>query len=144
MNRSSNALRALLVPDEPPLVAGVLVCRSTVVRGANSEHVLRASFGVTRAGSAGLWVHSQRALVSNDTHCTQLWRSTPQREHRASSANGSESSAPQRAHRQTSCAAIRFGVFGPAASWNCRPGARSCGGRGAAGPFGPRGLGSSW
>ena len=73
LNRSSNARRALLVPDEaPPLLAGVPVCRSTVVRGANSEQVLRASFGATRAGSAGLCVHSQRALVSNETHCTQL------------------------------------------------------------------------
>ena len=50
------------------LLAGVLVWRSTVVRGVNSAQLLRSSFGATRAGSVAFCVHSQRALVSNDTH----------------------------------------------------------------------------
>src|SRR4051812_2196451 len=144
LNKSSKALRAGLGPEEPPeLAAGVLVWRSTVVRGENSAHVFRASFGATRAASAALCEHSHRALVSKATHWTQLYRSTPHREQRLSAASGSDNRLPHRAHRQTSCAAIRFGVFGPAASWSRRPGARSCGGRGAAGPFGPRAFGSS-
>ena len=81
-----------------------------------------------------------------------MWRiilpwvtATPQRLQRASGATGRARRLPQRAHRKTSCDAIRLGVFGPAASCSCRPGARSCfGGRGAAGPRGPRGLFSSW
>jgi len=51
--------RALLVAPPPPdgplsRLAGVLVCRSTVVRGAYSWQVLRASFGATRACSLSL------------------------------------------------------------------------------------------
>src|SRR6476469_2165183 len=121
LNRSSNACLALVLepPDEVPPASrfcGVLVWRSMVVRGSYIVQLLRTSFGATRAGSRSLLVHSHRALVSNDTHCTQLCRSTPHLAQRLSSAIGSASRLPQRAQRQTSCAAIRFGVFGPAAS----------------------------
>src|SRR6185436_514222 len=123
LNKSSNALRALLDgPDAglEPLLTGVPVWRSTVVRAVKSAQLLRASFGETRAGSAGACVHSQRSLVSNDTHWMKLCRSTPQREQRASGANGSDNRLPQRAQRQTLRAAIRFGVFGPEASCSTR------------------------
>ncbi|PYQ76512.1 MAG: hypothetical protein DMG01_16760 [Acidobacteria bacterium] len=66
LNKSSNALRALVV--SPLGAAGVLVWRSTVVRGVKNTQSLRSSFGATRAGSFALCVHSQRALVSNETH----------------------------------------------------------------------------
>jgi hypothetical protein len=69
-------------------------------------------------------VHSQRTLVSNDMQLMQLCTSTPQREQRVSTATSDDSRLPQRAHLKTSCEPIRFGVRGPAASWNCRPGAR--------------------
>ena len=59
LNKSSNACRALVGP-------GVPVCRSTVVRGVKKVQALRASFGAMRAVMG--WVHSNRALVSNDTH----------------------------------------------------------------------------
>jgi hypothetical protein len=49
-------------------LAGVLVWRSTVVRGVKNPQLLRSSFGATRADSFAFSVHSQRALVSNDTH----------------------------------------------------------------------------
>ena len=106
--------------DDEPLsrLAGVLVWRSIVVRGWNSSQLFRASFGATRADSLSLCVHSQRALVSNDSHCRQLCRSTPHFAQRLSPAIGSDNRFPQRAQRQTSCAAIKFGVFGPAASCN--------------------------
>ena len=70
MNRSSNAFFALFVGPEglPLLLAGVLVWRSTVVRGENSAQLLRSSLGATRAGIRAFSVHSQRTLVSNDTH----------------------------------------------------------------------------
>ena len=58
----------MLLAGPGSLLAGVLVCRSTVVRGVISVHVLRSSFGATRAGSLAFSVHSQRALVSNETH----------------------------------------------------------------------------
>ena len=58
--------------------AGVLVWRSTVVRGAKNVHRFRSSFGATRAVRA-CCVHSQRALVSNDMQLTQLCTSMPQR-----------------------------------------------------------------
>jgi hypothetical protein len=70
LNKSSNALRALV---EGPLgAAGVLVWRSTVVRGVKKTQSLRSSFGATRAASFAFCVHSHRALVSNDTHWMQL------------------------------------------------------------------------
>ncbi|PYQ76513.1 MAG: hypothetical protein DMG01_16765 [Acidobacteria bacterium] len=53
----------------------------------------------------------------------QLWMSTPQREHFASAATGTASRLPHRAQRNTSCADMRFGVFGPDASCSTRPGA---------------------
>jgi hypothetical protein len=85
LNRSSKARRALLLGlVEPLLAGGVPVCRSTVVRGVNSVHRLRSSFGATRAGSLSCCVHSQRTLVSNDAHWMHACRSTPQRERRAS------------------------------------------------------------
>src|SRR5207245_842316 len=116
LNRSSKACFALLLdpPDgllPPSRFWGVVVWRSIVVRGANSAQSLRSSFGATRAGSWSLCVHSQRALVSNDTHCTQLCSATPHFGQTLSAAIGSDSRLPQRAQRQTSCAAIRFGVF---------------------------------
>ena len=77
-----------------PLPAAVLVWRSTVVRALNSAQRLRASFGAMRAVSA-CCEHSQRALVSNDTHCTQLCRSTPQRWHLLSPSSGSDSRLPR-------------------------------------------------
>src|SRR5262249_55774359 len=111
LNRSSNAFLALFVAGL--CCAGVLVCRSTVVRGANSAHVFFSSFGATRTVSG--CVHSKRALVSNDTHWMQLCRSTPQREHLPPASTGSASRFPQREQRNTSCELIRFGVFGPLA-----------------------------
>src|SRR5438093_149756 len=68
LKRSSNARRALLVGGDSDLLAGVLVCRSMVVRGVKNAQLLRSSFGATRAGSFAFSVHSHRALVSNDTH----------------------------------------------------------------------------
>ena len=81
------------------LVGGVPVWRSTVVRGAKSAQVLASSFGATRAGSSALCVHSQRALVSNDMHWTQLWSATPHFEQRASSSTVSPRRLPHRAQR---------------------------------------------
>src|SRR5258705_12095268 len=82
LKRSSNAFLAPLdVDGDDPGVAGVedageLVCRSIVVRGAKNVHVLRSSFGATRAGILSFCVHSHRALVSNETHWMHAWRST--------------------------------------------------------------------
>src|SRR2546425_13133006 len=115
LNKSSKAFFALLVADEDEddgPVAGVPVWRSTVVRAANSEQLLRSSFGTTRAGMRSWSVHSQRTLVSNDTHWMQACTSTPQREQRSSRPTGSDSRFPQRVHRNTSRAAMRLGVFG--------------------------------
>src|SRR5438093_13102565 len=120
LNRSSNAFFALLdneEPEEPP-DEGVLVCRSTVVRAVKSSHELRSSFGTTRAGMRACCVHSQRTLVSNETHWMQACTSTPQREQRSSRPTGSDSRFPQRVHRNTSRAAMRLGVFGPRSSCN--------------------------
>src|SRR3954465_2451725 len=91
LNRSSKAFRALLVlePPSPDDEVGLLVWRSIVVRGANIGQMFFSSFGAMRIGSFELCVHSQRALVSNDTQCRQAWRSTAQREHRLSSSTGS-------------------------------------------------------
>jgi hypothetical protein len=52
----------------PELAGGVDVCRSTRVLGVISAQLFRSSFGETRAGILSLWLHSQRALVSNETH----------------------------------------------------------------------------
>ncbi len=116
LKRSSNALRALVGAASPLGDAGVLVWRSMVVRGEKSVQLFRSSFGATRAVSFAFSVHSHRALVSNDTHWMQLCKSTPHFEQRSSVPIGSDNRFPQRAHRQTSCAAIRFGVFGPRSS----------------------------
>src|SRR5439155_19294466 len=121
LNKSSKAFFALLVADEDEddgPVAGVPVWRSTVVRAANSAQLLRSSFGATRAGMRSWSVHSQRTLVSNDTHWMQACTSTPQREQRSSRPTGSDSRFPQRVHRNTSRAAMRLGVFGPRSSCN--------------------------
>jgi len=58
----------LLLAGPGSLLAGVLVWRSTVVRGVISAQLLRSSFGATRAGNFAFSVHSHRALVSNETH----------------------------------------------------------------------------
>jgi len=55
--------------DPPPdgllsRLAGVLVCRSTVVRGANSWQVLRASFAAARASANFVRCHQVRRLWS--------------------------------------------------------------------------------
>src|SRR5262245_29254424 len=63
LKRSSNAWRALVGPAVP-------VWRSTVVRAEKKVQVFRASFGATRTVIG--WVHSNRALVSNETHWMQL------------------------------------------------------------------------
>jgi hypothetical protein len=63
LKRSSNACRA---EDGPPDALGVLVCRSTVVRGEKSVQVLISSFGEIRTGIFS--VHSNGAPGSNDTH----------------------------------------------------------------------------
>ena len=73
LNKSSNACFALLAEPPDELVpasrfCGVLVWRSIVVRGEKSVQSFRASLGATRAGSLSFCVHSQRALVSNDSH----------------------------------------------------------------------------
>src|SRR5262249_40451851 len=144
LKRSSKALRALsedALPLELPLAGddadgAVLVWRSTVVRGVISAQLLRASFGATRAGILSFCAHSQRALVSKNAHWMQLWMSTPHLEHESRMPTGVDSRFPQRAQRNTSCAAIRFGVLGPRSSCSTRPGARSFGG---AGRFSPRG-----
>src|SRR5262245_52328360 len=143
LKRSSNALRALVDDDDDEVLldaagadGGVLVCRSIVVRGVISAQVLRASFGATRAGILSFCAHSQRALVSNETHWMQLCRSTPHFEHESRTPTGTDSRLPQRAQRNTSCAAIRFGVFGPRSSCSTRPGARSFGGAGLLSPRG--------
>src|SRR5262245_21697081 len=92
LNKSSNAFRALVGAVD-------LVSRSTFVRGSNHLHVLRASFGDTRAGT-GCW-HSNAALVSKWTHCAQVWRSALQRGHLPSAlhASATVSSWPHGAHR---------------------------------------------
>ena len=76
MNKSSKAWRALDDPvedeDEDDFVS-----RSTVVRGSNSVHVLRASFGEMRAGIV-FW-HSNGALVSKLAHWAQVRSEDPQR-----------------------------------------------------------------
>jgi len=60
LNKSSNAFRA-------SLLRGVVVTRSTVVRGEKNVHPLRALLGETRSGIGS--EHSNRLLGSNDTHC---------------------------------------------------------------------------
>jgi hypothetical protein len=80
LNRSSNACRA----EEGPAALGVLVCRSTVVRGENSVQLLISSFGEIR--TVIFSVHSNGDPGSNDTHWIQLCTATPHREHRASAA----------------------------------------------------------
>jgi hypothetical protein len=72
------------------VLAAVPVCRSIVVRAANSVQALRASLGATRAVNVTC-AHSQRALVSNDTQFTQLWTSVPHLLHRLSAATGTAS-----------------------------------------------------
>jgi hypothetical protein len=74
LNKSSNAFLALEGLDGWD---ADLVSRSTVVRGSKNVHVLRASFGETRAG-IGFW-HSKGALVSKCVHWAQLCRSLWQR-----------------------------------------------------------------
>ena len=64
----SMRLALIVVSTAPAVLAGVLVWRSTVVRGEKRSQVLRSSFGATRPDSFAFSVHSQRALVSNDTH----------------------------------------------------------------------------
>jgi hypothetical protein len=63
LKRSSNACRA---EDGPPDELGVLVCRSTVVRGENSVQLLTSSFGEIRALIFSM--HSNGDPGSNDTH----------------------------------------------------------------------------
>ena len=62
MNRSSNAFRA-------SSVRGVVVSRSTVVRGAKSSQLFFVFFGEIRAGMFSM--HSKRLPGSNDPHCAQ-------------------------------------------------------------------------
>ena len=111
--RISNSTEQV-VESLPALVGpAVPVCRSIVVRGGDERiQLLRASLGVTRAVTG--WVHSKRAPVSNETHCTQLWRSTPHRAQRSSAPTGNPRRFP---HRGAAEDLVRrpsiFGVFGP-------------------------------
>ncbi len=75
LNRSSNAFRA-------SSTRGVVVSRSTVVRGAYNGHEFFEFFGVIRAGTGCM--HSNRLPGSKDVHCEQLCSSTPHRGHRLS------------------------------------------------------------
>ena len=63
LNRSSNACRALVGP-------GVPVCRSTVVRGANSAHSFRLSFGETRPEDRAGCIRSGRSCRTTRTGCS--------------------------------------------------------------------------
>ena len=72
LKRSSKALRALFGST------CVLVCRSTVVRGAKNVQLFCSSFGDTRAVSVD-WLHSNRLPVSNDTQLMQLCTPVPHR-----------------------------------------------------------------
>src|SRR5512146_1305777 len=105
LKRSSNAERALVEPED-------FVSRSTVVRGSNLSHVLRASFGETRTGM--VWWHSKVALVSKCRHCAQVCRSAPQRLHLPTSdhAFATVSSFPHGARRTTSRNPGMLKVFG--------------------------------
>src|SRR4051812_27991981 len=88
--------------EDAEVDGGVLVCRSTVVRGVISAQLFRASLGDTRAGISRLIAHSHRALVSKFTHWMQLCRSTPHFEQESRTPTGVDSRFPQRAHRNTS------------------------------------------
>ena len=116
LKRSSNALRALVG-------AADFVSRSTVVRGSNNSQEFLASFGEIRTGT-GFW-HSNAALVSKYVQCAQLWRSAPQRPHRASGLHTDAvvSSFPHRAHRTASRKPGMLNVFGD--SGGCPLGAYS-------------------
>src|SRR5438128_1531638 len=95
LNRSSNAFRA-------SLGRGVVVSRSTVVRGEYSVHVLRSFFGDTRAVSVGS-MHSKRLPGSKEAHCAQACRSAPHLPHRLSKPTSvSAITDPQCVQRTTS------------------------------------------
>ena len=66
LKRSSNAFRA-------SLFRGVVVSRSTVVRGAKSAHALRVFLGLTRSVIGCM--HSNRLPGSNEAHCAHEWSS---------------------------------------------------------------------
>jgi hypothetical protein len=93
LNKSSNAFRALSV-------RGVVVWRSTVVRGEYDAQLFRAFFGVTRAGTGSM--HSNRLPGSKETHCAQAWRSVAHRVHLLSSPISVETTLPHWAQRTTS------------------------------------------
>ena len=116
LNRSSNARRALLVPDEaPPLARGraglPLDRRARREQRAGVARVFRRDARRQRRRSACIpsarWCRTRRTACS----CADRRRSARSAPRRA---NGSDSRLPQRAQRHTSRAAIRFGVFGPA------------------------------
>jgi hypothetical protein len=108
LNKSSKAWRALDVPLPPPFAPPLppplkdVVSRSTVVRGSYIAHVLRMSFGETRAGTC-FW-HSNAALVSKEVHCAHECMWAPHRPHVPSAlqAAATVSSLPHRAQRTTS------------------------------------------
>jgi len=92
LNKSSNAFRA-------SLFRGVVVSRSTVVRGEKNVHPFRALLGETRSEIG--WEHSKRLLGSNDTHCAHECSSVPHLAHRSLNPMSSGARFPHWAHRIT-------------------------------------------
>lgn len=140
LNKSSNAWRAL---DEDPPPDGPeddLVSRSTVVRGSNSAHSFRVSFGEILA-RIGL-LHSNAALVSKFTHCAHECNALPHFEHVPSAlhAVATLSSLPHRTQRTISRNPGMLNVLG--AIGGCPRGAYSFLACGRCSRLGSRG--SSW
>jgi hypothetical protein len=93
LKRSSNAFRELST-------LGVVVSRSTVVRGPKCVQELRTFFGDTRAGTGSM--HSKRLPGSKDTHCAHVRRSTAHRGHLVSVEISAPITYPHCAQRTTS------------------------------------------
>ena len=93
LKRSSNAFRG-------SSTRGVVVSRSTVVRGAYSGHVFLPFLGEIRTATGCM--HSNRAPGSKNAHCEHACKSVPQRGQRLLNSTGASRAAPHGAQRTTS------------------------------------------